>query len=177
MEIKLFEFKFELKDSKHHLITGFFIFLFLFSSILQKKNRFERASFGVYRNYESPLSHLVLAATAADLYDWRLSQKEYALAVRLAGSTDSEQLSQYKALSAEVKSEIFAEEMITNEIQKWKTVLKKQPTYRDAHIYLAYLYYQLSDDERAQEHINRAWELDPNNKTVQSLRSILYSSQ
>lgn len=62
---------------------------------------------------------------------------------------------------------------IKNEILYWEGVVEKTPTYRDGYLKLATLYWQLHDDKKAKENLDKASEVDPNSEKIKDLRKQL----
>ena len=62
---------------------------------------------------------------------------------------------------------------IEKEIQQWEQTLAKYPGHRDILIRLAFLNWQIKNDDQAQEYLQKAKHLDPNSETVQELEKII----
>lgn len=62
---------------------------------------------------------------------------------------------------------------IEGEILAWEKVLAKHPGFRDAHLRLAVLYWQIKNETNADKHLQMAKELDPNFTQTKKLEEIL----
>ena len=101
--------------------------------------------------------HFDLAKEAAKAYDYELAEKEFSLAGgEVLGARD----------------EVFAEEIIKEEIISWEEKAEKIDT-RDVWLKLALLKWQILDGAGAEESWKKAWFIDPNNEKVISVRRLL----
>jgi len=64
-------------------------------------------------------------------------------------------------------------EQIKQQIEQEKEILKSKPSSRDTHLKLSLLYYQLWQNKEAKKAWQKAFYLDPNNKTVQQIGKLL----
>lgn len=73
------------------------------------------------------------------------------------------------------KSEIAEEGRapIKNEIIYWEEIVRETPTYRDGYLKLATLYWQLREDEKAKENLDKAIAIDPNSEKARELKNQL----
>ncbi len=62
---------------------------------------------------------------------------------------------------------------VETEIGQWEEALEKYPGYRDVHLRLAVLNWQIKNDEKAKEHLQKARALDPNFEMTKELEKIL----
>jgi len=58
-------------------------------------------------------------------------------------------------------------------ISKWETFVQEKPNYRDAYIQLSLLYRSLNNISKAENNIDRALEIDPNNETAIQIKNSL----
>ncbi len=61
------------------------------------------------------------------------------------------------------------------DFQFWKLQAKEKPRWRDAHILVAQLALELGERKEAQEHLDAAYQLDPDHDAVKKLQAILES--
>jgi tetratricopeptide (TPR) repeat protein len=59
------------------------------------------------------------------------------------------------------------------EIRKWEETLEKYPGYRDVYLRLAVLNWQINNQKKAKEHLQKAKELDPNFEITKKLEEKL----
>lgn len=64
-------------------------------------------------------------------------------------------------------------EPIEAEITKWEEVISRTPTYRDGYLKLATLYWQIKEDEKAEQALSSAEKIDPNYEETEKLRGLL----
>lgn len=62
---------------------------------------------------------------------------------------------------------------IEAEIVKWEKTLEEYPGYRDVHLRLAVLNWEINNKSKAKEHLQKAKELDPNFEMTKELEEIL----
>lgn len=62
---------------------------------------------------------------------------------------------------------------IEAEITEWEKILEKYPGYRDVYLRLVVLNWQINNEEKAKEHLQKAKELDPNFETTKEIEKIL----
>lgn len=147
---------------------GFLIFILgvlILPIFFEEDKAFLNARLSVLNNPKSPLTHLQLAEVAALRSDWQLARQEFVIADEFYSRNNVDSIALDLRFD-EVKSIVFAERQLQEEIRQWKSVLEKQPSYRDGYLRLALLYYQLSEDEEAYDNWMIAWKLDPNNEQV-----------
>jgi tetratricopeptide (TPR) repeat protein len=58
-------------------------------------------------------------------------------------------------------------------IAAWEKILEEKPDYRDGWLQLTVLHYQLYEDEKAKESLEKALELDPNYEVTKELEKII----
>jgi tetratricopeptide (TPR) repeat protein len=73
-----------------------------------------------------------------------------------ANSSPDKLLSQWEAV----------EKTMWSDLRFWQQLVQEKPDYRDGHIILAQLAYDLGEKEEAKTHLAIAQTLDPNNETV-----------
>lgn len=61
---------------------------------------------------------------------------------------------------------------IESEIAAWEKLLEKYPGHRDLYLNLAVLNWQISNEEKAKEHLKKAKELDPNFEKTKELEKL-----
>lgn len=59
-------------------------------------------------------------------------------------------------------------------ILAWKKIAAEKPDYRDAFLHLAWLHYQIYEDEKAKDYLQKTIELDPNFEPTLKLQKIIY---
>ena len=68
-------------------------------------------------------------------------------------------------------------QLLEQQLNQWKEVIKEKPDYRDAYIQLATLAYQLKRLEQAKSYIDKALNLDPNFEPAKKLQELLNRNQ
>lgn len=155
-------------------VTAFLILVsFWLPNILFSSSPFEKARLRVIDDPENPLAHLTLAEIAADSDDWRVARTEYEQALNHGEPKAQARIAGTNSYFEVVGRKVFAVRLILKEIKEWKTILEEQPGYRDGHLRLALLYYQLSNYDLAVLHWRTSWSLDPNNEQVMAVGKIL----
>lgn len=102
------------------------------------------------------------AVQAAKVGDYTLARKLYEKQYL------QEEDEQVMGVGSEVEGLIFPEREVEREITKYQELLTKYPGHRDIYLVLAQLYAQIGEREKAQDHLEMARELDPNNATLKS---------
>lgn len=162
--------------------SGLFILIFATEAIPESLIRqgdysFEQRNYPLaFKQYQlsslkdpaNPLPHFKLALVQENVNNWEDSRKELLLALDLS----------YDSLA--VRNELEKIREITSEPSKIKEaiasleeIIKDKPDYRDVYLQLAYYYYQLYEDEKAKERLERALKLDPNYPTTKKLQEII----
>ncbi len=90
---------------------------------------------------------------------------EAAVVAASVGDYDVAQSLWEKQIPVERESEdmIFPKRVVEREITKYQELLAKYPGHRDIYLVLAQLYVQIGEREQAQDYLEMARELDPNN--------------
>jgi len=63
---------------------------------------------------------------------------------------------------------------IEGEILRWEEILEKYPGYRDVYLRLAVLNWQINNDEKAKENLQKAKDIDPNFEMTKKLEKTLF---
>jgi hypothetical protein len=79
---------------------------------------------------------------------------------QVLGATSTSQLQAYP--TPETSPPPQYQETIRERITYWQQIVDSQPTYRDAYVQLAGLYYQLGDQSQVQALLDQVKSLDPN---------------
>lgn len=66
---------------------------------------------------------------------------------------------------------------IKKQINYWEEIINDKPNFRDAYLYLTFLYYQNWQEKEAQEAWQKAFYLDPNNQIVQDLGKLINQTE
>lgn len=97
------------------------------------------------------------AERAAAVGDYALARSLYEKQYK---QEDDEQI---MGVGSEVEELIFPEREVEREIAQYQELLTKYPGHRDICLVLAQLYVQIGEKEQAQDYLEMAKELDPNN--------------
>jgi len=62
---------------------------------------------------------------------------------------------------------------LLKDINKWEEIVDEHKDYRDGYLKLSILEYKLGNLQKAKNHLNKAFEIDPNSKTGLMLKEIL----
>lgn len=138
---------------------------------------FERAKIVVTFTPNDLSSHLLLAQEYLKRGNIESVEREFLLAQQLTNQqpeTSSRSvlgaaLSPIKILE-KIKNE---PQRIKNEISFWEKVVAEKPDYRDAYLQLAILNYQIYKNDKAQEYLKKAKELDPNFEATKEIEKTL----
>ncbi len=138
---------------------------------------FEQARITVMLSPNDASSHLVLAQEYLKKGSMQDVERELNLAQELTSSYQpsasssvlGSSLSPLKILE-KIKNE---PQRIRNEIIFWEKVVSERPGYRDGYLQLAILNYQLYENDKAKEYLNKALEIDPNFEVTKELGKII----
>lgn len=125
-------------------------------------------------------SHLLLTQEYLKLGDMEGVKRELTLAENLNSQpiTYNSQLSSVLGSSLsplKIWQKIQNEpQRIKEEIVFWEKMVKERPNYRDAYLQLVILNYQIYENQKAKEYLNKALEIDPNFLPTQQLQKIIY---
>lgn len=148
------------------IIVTSFLFLRSDSSSL---SHFEKLKFTVIKGYQkNPQAHLELARKYQRVNDFENARHEILLG--LAFEPENKDL---KAALMEMEKLINQPQEVAVEIERWEKVNQDSPGYRDAYLKLAQLYFSLYQNEKAQENLDKALELDPNFEPTRNMEKIL----
>lgn len=62
---------------------------------------------------------------------------------------------------------------IEGEIAQWEEILEKYPGYRDVYLRLAVLNWQVNNEEKTREYLEKAKKIDPNFEMTKELEQII----
>lgn len=151
----------------------------IFYSLFLPKNRFQLAKERLVKNPRDFEAHLVLAEEYLKNSQVEQAEKELLLAQNSfqAKTTFNQENSLVLGEESNLKwEELWQRKIQTNpeDIKKliiyWEKIVAEKENYRDAYLQLALLHYQLFENEKAQEYLNQALELDPNFEPAQKIK-------
>lgn len=116
----------------------------------------------------SPLPHLKLSQVAQRINNWDMAERELLLAVDLYHNNAFVEAELERIRGIKQQPEIIRERI--GELEK---IVGEKKDYRDIYLQLSYYYYQLYEDQKAQEALNAALSLDPNYPASLKLKEII----
>jgi len=153
-----------------HLVIWIIISIFFLSSFLatNPSGNFSQWRLAAIKDYKDPQVHLELAREYSATNNLESARRE--LLIGLSYVPENKELQ--KSLG-EVENLLQEPDRVRKEIQQWEKISQDFPGYRDAYLQLTRLYYTLHQDEKAQEKLNKALELDPNFEPTQEMEEML----
>lgn len=151
------------------------IFLILSCSLILSKNRFQLAKEKLTQNSNDFEAHLVLAeeflannqvkeAESALL----LAQSRLSLTGNVLGEKTSLKLEDlWKRKHYSDKADVY------RLIVSWQKIIAEKPNYRDGYLQLAFLYYQIYQNDKAKAYLQKALVIDPNYEPARKLEETL----
>ena len=152
-------------------VAGFVFFWLL--NFLPPLSPFERAKTAVSFRPDDPAVHLFLSEAAVGAMDWEIAQEEFEHSVWLVSQPRAVKVFGITSRFEEMRSRVYTEQRIVEEINRLRAVLEQYPGYRDVYLRLALLSFQLSDVSGASVFWMAAQELDPNSVAVQQIGTLL----
>lgn len=156
-------------------------FLVLYSLLLPK-DKFQLAKEQLIKEPHDLQAHLVLAEEYLNQNQIEEAEKELLLVQEKSGSrlmnneSSSQVLGEQSSLKWEglwQRKQAAKPEDIRRMIASWEKIISAKPNYRDGYLQLAVLYYQVFENEKAKENLEKALELDPNFKPAKEMEKIL----
>lgn len=148
------------------IFAALFLFSLFLASFLFSPS--EKLKLAALKENKNPRIHLALAKEYKKVDDLGNARRE--LLIGLSLSSNDEEL---KKELKEVENLLAQPNKILGEIRKWGKITQEFPGYRDAYLKLASLYYQIYQNEKAQENLKKALELDPNFTPARELEKTL----
>jgi len=140
------------------------IFLIVYSLFLPK-NQFQQAKERLIKNPNDFEAHLILAKEFLKNNQFEKAEKELLMAQTQEPNSKLEKVWQKKHHSDPKDIEKL--------IQAWEKILSEKPEYRDAYLNLAWLHYQIYENQKAKENLKKAIDLDPNFEPTLKLQKII----
>ncbi len=139
----------------------------------------EGAKLVVMLNPNDISSHLLLTQAYLEQGDMEAVKRELTLAENL-NSQPKIYNSQLSSVLGTSLSPLKIWQKIQNEPQRikeeivfWEKTVADKPNYRDAYLQLAILNYQIYENQKAKEYLNKALEIDPNFEVTKELGKII----
>lgn len=152
----------------YRIITAGFFLLLASTAFLGPLPFFERLKLGLVKDYQYPKNHLDLAREYKKVNDLEEAKKE--LLIGLSFNPDDKELKEELGKIAKLQKQ---PQEILEEINLWEKTARDFPGYRDAYLKLTGLYYQLYQNDRAQDNLEKALLLDPNYEPAKDLQRVL----
>lgn len=118
-------------------------------------------------------AHLRLAEAAVLAADYPLAKNELAMAESLLALGGDTRVLGVTGDMDQVRKLVFPEAALRAQVTELETEILKRPDSRDMALRLALLYWRLGETDKANDYLNRAAKLDPNNTWVEWLRQKL----
>ena len=150
-------------------IITFLAFLFSSSGALPYSKQLKWAAL---KDYQNPQNHLNLAKEYLGVNDLENAKRELLIGLNFA--PENEEL---KKTLREVENLLGKPGQVEKEIKTWEKITQDFPGYRDAYLKLAQLYFTLYQNDKAQENLGKALELDPNSEPAREFEKVLGESQ
>lgn len=161
------------------LLTSLLFFLAFYPYFLPK-NRFEKARENLIKNSDNFEAHLILAEEFLNNHQLDKAGKELVFARNILQNNNKQDskiaINDQSVLgSSTLLDEIWTRwrlenpEEIKKDINKWEGFVLENPTYRDGYLQLTLLYFKLGEKEKAQEKLQKAIDLDPNNEEIRGI--------
>ncbi|MBU3956928.1 hypothetical protein KKI19_01420 [Patescibacteria group bacterium] len=148
----------------------------LIGSFFLPKNSFQQAKHSLLKNSGDFQAQLVLAEELLANNQFEEAEKMLLLAQNQINLSDNQVLGEQTNPQLEElwqKKYYSDPEDIKKLITAWEKIVSEKPNYRDGYLQLAYLHYKLYENEKAQECLEKAIELDPNYELARELKKIL----
>ena len=149
---------------------------FVIYSLLLPKNRFQLAKERLVRDPNDFEAHLILVEEYLINNQIEEAERELIAVSSIQPVAGSNQ--QVLGLSSRL-DELWLrwQEKKPEEVEKliteWEEIISEKPDYRDGYLQLALLHYQLYENKRAKEYLQKALELDPNFEAAREMEKIL----
>ena len=143
------------------------IFLLNFSSLFYPLSPFRKASLAVLRNYYQTEVHLDLAEEYLSAYDLENARRELILGLSSNPTDDRLQNELTK-----VENLISAPGEVLLATTQWEEIVRQYPDFRDAYLKLSQLYFQLYQNEKVKENLEKALEIDPNFEPAKEMEKL-----
>lgn len=144
------------------------ISLLLTPSLRTPLSSFETLKLSVLQNPQEPQGHLFLAKKYKEVNDLGNAKREI-----LVGLNFAPENKELKSAFGEIENLQNTPQEVSLEIQNWEKIAQDFPGYRDAHLKLSQLYFSIYQNEKAEENLQKALELDPNFKPAWELQKSL----
>ena len=145
-------------------------------SFFLPKDKFQVARERILKNPQDFEAHLILAEEFLKNNQLKEAEKELIAAENIQELIHKDQ----KVLGLTSKlEELYLRWQEENPkeleklIEKWEKIVSETPTYRDGYLYLSLYYFKLGNQDKAQENLDKAVELDPNYEPTQELEKIV----
>src|SRR4030042_4540168 len=152
------------------------LILIILSSFFVPQDNFQKAKDKLFKNPNNFQAQITLAETLLANNQFEEAEKALLLAESRMKQTNEQILGKQTNLKLE---ELWQKKFYSdpNDIEKfimaWEKIIEEKPGYRDGYLQLAYLYYQLYENEKAEEYLKKAIELDPNYQPARALKQLI----
>lgn len=150
-------------------------FLF-FGSFFLPKDGFQRAKSKLLRNPADFQAQITLAEKLLANNQLEEAEKVLLLAQSQISQANEQVLGKQTNPGLEElwQKKIYADpQEISKMISAWEKIIEEKPNYRDGYLQLAYFHYLLYENEKAQDYLGKAVELDPNYELARELEKII----
>ncbi|OGV89007.1 hypothetical protein A2Z41_02560 [Microgenomates group bacterium RBG_19FT_COMBO_39_10] len=150
--------------------------LIIFGSLFTSKDNFQKVKDNLLKNPDDFQSQITMAETLLANNQFEEAEKVLLLAESQVKQTNGQILGKQTNLKLE---ELWQKKFYSdpNDIEKlimaWEKIIEEKPGYRDGYLQLAYLYYQLYENEKTEEYLKKAIELDPNYQPARALKQLI----
>jgi tetratricopeptide (TPR) repeat protein len=152
------------------------LILITLSSLFLPQDNFQKIKAKLFKNPNDFHAQISLAEELLANNQFKEAEKALLLAENQMKQTDRQVLGEQTDLRVEElwqKKFHFNPKDIEKLVAAWEKIIEEKPGYRDGHLQVAYLYYQLYENEKAKEALKQAIELDPNYQPARELEKLI----
>ncbi|HUV42812.1 MAG TPA: hypothetical protein VMY36_02785 [Patescibacteria group bacterium] len=152
------------------------LILIILGSLFTPKDNFQKAKDNLLKNPKDFQAQITLAETLLANNQFEEAEKTLLLAESQMKQTNEQILGEQTNLKLE---ELWQKKSYSdpNDIEKliaaWEKIIEEKSDYRDGYLQLAYLYYQLYENEKAEKYLKKAIELDLNYQPARALEKLI----
>lgn len=141
-------------------------------SLFLPKNQFQQAKEHLVQNPNDFQAHLILAQEFLKNNQFKQAEKEL-LAIQASSTQVLGEDNNFNLERLWQKKHYSDPKDIRQLIAGWEKVVVEKPDYRDAYLQLAWLHYQIFENEKAKNYLQKALILDPNYESAHALQKII----
>lgn len=142
------------------------LIIFVGYSLFLPKSQFQQAKEQLTQNPNDLQAHLILAEKFLENNQFEKAGKELLIAKTL-------QKNNFELNRLWQKKHQLDPQDVQQLIEDWKKIVAEKPDFRDAYLNLARLYFQLFENEKAKNYLQKAINCDPNYEAALNLQKFI----